>query len=73
MANEIIKKNEKETHDARVEAKRAKEAAERIRHIGIIFDFLLRCLFSGFGLTIFLLQLNFHRYLSRTTPRPIPL
>jgi hypothetical protein len=37
MAIEIIKKNEKETHDAWAEAKRAEEAAERERHIGIIF------------------------------------
>jgi hypothetical protein len=73
MANKIIKKNEKETHDAREEAKRAEEAAERARRIGIIIEFLLRCLFSSFGITICLLQLNFPRYLSRTTPRPIPL
>jgi hypothetical protein len=39
LANEIIKKNEKETHDAREEAKRAEEAAERTRRIGIIFEF----------------------------------
>jgi hypothetical protein len=37
LANEIIKKNEKDTHDARGEAKRAKEAAERERCIGIVF------------------------------------
>jgi hypothetical protein len=37
LANEIIKKNEKETHDAREEARRAKEAAERARSIGIVF------------------------------------
>jgi hypothetical protein len=35
-----LKKNEKDTHDAREEAKRAEEAAERERRIGIIFDFL---------------------------------
>jgi hypothetical protein len=40
LANEIIKKNEKDTHDAREEAKRAEETAERERRIGIIFDFL---------------------------------
>jgi hypothetical protein len=40
LANEIIKKNEKETHDAREEAKRAEEATEHARHIGIIFEFL---------------------------------
>jgi hypothetical protein len=39
MANKIIKKNEKESHDAREETKRAKEAGERARHIGIIFEF----------------------------------
>jgi hypothetical protein len=39
LANEIIKKNEKETHDAREEAKRAEEAAERARRIGIILEF----------------------------------
>jgi hypothetical protein len=39
LANEIIKKNEKEPHDAREEAKRAEEAAERARRIGIIFEF----------------------------------
>jgi hypothetical protein len=38
MANKIIK-NEKETHDAREEAKRAEEAAERARRIGIIIEF----------------------------------
>jgi hypothetical protein len=38
LANEIIK-NEKETHDAREEAKRAEEAAERARRIGIIIEF----------------------------------
>jgi hypothetical protein len=37
MANKTIKKNEKESHDAREEAKRAEEAAERVRRIGIIF------------------------------------
>jgi hypothetical protein len=39
LANKIIKKNEKDTHDAREEAKRAEEAAERERRIGIVFDF----------------------------------
>jgi hypothetical protein len=40
MAHEIIKKSEKDTHDARVEAKQAEEAAERERRISIIFWFL---------------------------------
>ena len=39
LANEIIKKNEKETHGAREEVKRAREATERVRRIGIIFEF----------------------------------
>jgi hypothetical protein len=38
LANEIIKKNEKETHEAREEARRAEEAAERERCIGIVFE-----------------------------------
>jgi hypothetical protein len=37
MAHEIIKKSEKDTNDARVEARRAEEAAEREKHIGIAF------------------------------------
>jgi hypothetical protein len=37
LANEIIKKNEKDTHDAREEARRAEVAAERERRIGIVF------------------------------------
>jgi hypothetical protein len=37
LAHEITKKNEKDTHDARVEAKRAEEAAERERRTGISF------------------------------------
>jgi hypothetical protein len=39
LANEIRKKNEKETHEAREEARRAKEAAEHERRIGIVFYF----------------------------------
>jgi hypothetical protein len=35
MAHEIIKKSEKDTHDARAKAKQAEEAAERERRIGI--------------------------------------
>jgi hypothetical protein len=51
LAHEVIKKNEKDTHDARAEAKRAKEAAERERRIGIIFwCFRFGTLFCGFEL-----------------------
>jgi hypothetical protein len=39
LANEIIKKNEKDTHEAREEARRAEEAPERERSIGIGFEF----------------------------------
>jgi hypothetical protein len=39
LANEIIKKIEKDTHNTREEAKRAEEAAERERRIGIVFNF----------------------------------
>jgi hypothetical protein len=35
IADEAIKKNEKESHDAREEAKRVEEAADRARRIGI--------------------------------------
>jgi hypothetical protein len=40
IANEAIKKNEKESHDAQEEAKRAEEAAERARLIGTVGDLL---------------------------------
>jgi hypothetical protein len=36
MAHEIIKKSEKDTHDARAEATQVEEAAEREKRIGII-------------------------------------
>jgi hypothetical protein len=36
MAHKIIKKREKDIHDARVQAKQAEEAAERERRIGIV-------------------------------------
>ena len=37
MAHEIIKTSEKDTHDARIEARQAEKAAEREKHIGIVF------------------------------------
>jgi hypothetical protein len=40
MAHEIIKKSEKDTHDARAEARRAEEAVEREKRICIICGFL---------------------------------
>jgi hypothetical protein len=39
LANEIIKNNEKETHEAREEARQDEEATERERRIGIVFEF----------------------------------
>jgi hypothetical protein len=39
MAHQIIKKSEKDTHEARVEARQAEEAAEREKRIGIIVWF----------------------------------
>jgi hypothetical protein len=67
LANKIIKKNEKETHEAREEARRAEEAAEHKRRIGIVFEFQLRRLFYSFELTVCLLQLNCHSCPSHTT------
>jgi hypothetical protein len=37
MTHEIIKKSEKDIHDARAEARQAEEAAERKKRIGIAF------------------------------------
>jgi hypothetical protein len=37
MVHEIMKKSEKDTHDARVEARQAEEAVERKKRIGNIF------------------------------------
>jgi hypothetical protein len=36
MAHEIMKKSEEDIHEARAEAKRAEEAAELEKHIGIV-------------------------------------
>jgi hypothetical protein len=54
MAHEIIKKSEKDTHEARVEARQAEEAAERKKRIGIAFWLLASVIcFCGFGLINF--------------------
>jgi hypothetical protein len=37
MAHKIMKKSEKDIHDAREATKKAEEAAERKRRIGIVF------------------------------------
>jgi hypothetical protein len=49
MAHEIIKKSEKNTHDTQAEARRAEEATERERSIGIIFWFLASVLVLWLG------------------------
>jgi hypothetical protein len=41
MAHEIMKKSEKDIHDARVQAKQVEEAAEREKHIGIVSRLLV--------------------------------
>ena len=54
MAPKIIKKSEKDTHDARVEARQAEEAAEREKRIGnIFFIFNFDICFCGFRLINF--------------------
>jgi hypothetical protein len=40
MAHKIMKKSEKDIHDARVAAKQAEEAVERERRIGIVSQHL---------------------------------
>jgi hypothetical protein len=39
IADEAIRKNEKESHDAQEEAKRAEEATDRARLIGTFAEF----------------------------------
>jgi hypothetical protein len=70
IAHEIIKKSEKDTHDARVEARQAEEAAEREKRIGIIFfGFHLRHLFLWLRTNyFFLLQLNYLFHRNRSIP-----
>jgi hypothetical protein len=65
LANEIIKKNEKETHDAREEARRAEAAAERARRIGIILEFLA-------SVSIFWLRTNSLSIVAELSPLPEP-
>jgi hypothetical protein len=66
---EIIKKSEKDAHDARAEAKQAEEAAECKRRIGIIFWFLASILALRLRTNqFFLLQLNYLRHRNRMIP-----
>jgi hypothetical protein len=41
----LLEKNKKESYDAQEEAKRAEEAAERVRRTGTFTEILLRFLF----------------------------
>jgi hypothetical protein len=65
LANEIIKNNEKDTHEAREEARRAEEAVERKRRIGIVFWILA----SAF---IFRLRTNSFLITAELSPLPEP-
>jgi hypothetical protein len=67
MAHKIMKKSEKDIHDARLAAKQAKEATERERRIGIIlWPFSFDVCFYSFGLlNLFLIQLNYLRHRNR--------
>jgi hypothetical protein len=51
MIDEAIRKNEKNSHDAQEEAKRAKEAAERAKLIGTFNEIQIRSLFLASELT----------------------
>jgi hypothetical protein len=54
MAHEIMKKSEKDIHDARVQAKQAEEAAEHKKRIGIVSRLLAsEFVFCVFGLINF--------------------
>jgi hypothetical protein len=69
LAHDIIKKSDKDTHDARAEAKRAEEAVERERRICIIFWFLASVLVLRLRTNQFyLLELNYLRRWNRTIP-----
>jgi hypothetical protein len=51
MAHEIMKKSEKDIHEARAEAKRVEEAAEREKRIGLVSRHLTSAfVFCGFRL-----------------------
>jgi hypothetical protein len=73
MADEAIKKNEKESHDAHEEAKQVEEAAERAMIIGNFHLKLIALLFIfTFEFTIvYLLQSASLPHRSHTTPKLI--
>jgi hypothetical protein len=71
LANEILKKNEKDTHDAREEAKRAEEAAECEESSARLYFtfkslFSSLCFFPGILGVFFILFYNFVGQLSAT-------
>jgi hypothetical protein len=69
MAHEIMKKSEKDIHDAREAVKEAEKAAELERRIGIVQLVLtLSFVFVASNLLIFLLQLNYLLHQNRSTP-----
>jgi hypothetical protein len=68
LANEIIKKNEKGTHEAREEARQAKEVAESERRIGIVFWILASAFIFQLRTNSFLITAELSPLLRHTTP-----
>jgi hypothetical protein len=66
MADEAIRKNEKESHDAQEESKRTEEAAERARLIGTFTEIQLWSLFLALELT------NIYFIVAELSPPPEP-
>jgi hypothetical protein len=74
MADKAIKKNEKESHDAREEVKQAEEAAERAMIIGTSIKVLLRRLFLASKFTnIFFVAARLSPPLEPYNPEPDPV
>jgi hypothetical protein len=73
MANEAIKKSEKESHDARVAVKEAEEAVEHAMIIGIPLKKIVSFFVYSFenSLLYFLLQPAFRHHRSHTILRRI--
>jgi hypothetical protein len=68
MAHEIMKKSEKDIHDARAKARQAEEVAEREKRIGIV-----SWLWSSAFVFIALNWLTFFPFLAELSPLPVPL
>jgi hypothetical protein len=67
MSHEIMKKSEKDIHDARVQAKQAEEATERERRICIVFAA------SSFGICFYSFRLiNIFFTIAELSPPPEP-